>query len=122
MHTWGVLRPGFMFKMWNTPTDKQLAAMPRLYATDGDDAGEKIIHGHFFLGGCDWYVAEYDPDDRLFFGYAILNEDYDNAEWGYVSYDELLELKSGAVEVDWDMHWKPVKAGAVEKIVNGGGC
>ncbi|MFH1886978.1 MAG: DUF2958 domain-containing protein [Pseudomonadota bacterium] len=60
---------------------------------------EKIIHLHFFIGGCDWFIAEYDGQD-LFFGYAVLNGDYDNAEWGYVSFAELKSVKIGFLEVD----------------------
>ncbi len=44
-----------------------------------------MVHQHYSLGGCDWYVAEYDPEERIFHGYAILNDDLDNAESGYVT-------------------------------------
>ena len=31
-----------------------------------------------------WHnTPEFDPKDRIFFGYAILNNDLQNAEWGY---------------------------------------
>lgn len=77
---------------------------------------EKMVYLHFFLLGCDWYVVEYDGDD-LFFGFAILNADYLNAEWGYVSFEELKELKVfGAFEVETDKHWKVRKAKEVDKI------
>ena len=77
-----------------------------------------MIYEHFFLGGCDWYAAEYDPDERIFFGYAILNDDLDNAEWGYISFDELREVKAqGVYEVDRDLHWKQRKASEVDRIV-----
>ncbi len=71
---------------------------------------------HFFLGGCDWYVAEYDPNDRLFFGYAILNNDLENAEWGYVSYDELRSVSVCGLEVDRDLYWQPRTTIQVDKI------
>ncbi len=47
---------------------------------------------HFFIGNCHWYIAEYDGED-IFFGYAILNGDIQNAEWGYISFSELKEIK-----------------------------
>ena len=59
---------------------------------------DKIIHVHFFIGGYDWYIAEYDGDD-LFGGYAILNGDTENAEWGYVSFKELIELNICGIPV-----------------------
>jgi len=76
--------------MWNKPTYKQLERMPRLYETENVPLADKMIYQHYFIGGCDWYMAEYGPADRLFFGYAILNNDRDNAEWGYTfRYDYL---------------------------------
>ena len=56
---------------------------------------DKLIHLHFFIGGCDWYICEYDGDD-LFWGYAYLN-DPQNAEWGYISFPELKEPASMAL-------------------------
>ena len=103
--------------MWNQPTDLELSKIPRLYATESTPLEEKIMHMHFFLGGCDWFVAEYSPDDRLFFGYAILNNDLQNAEWGYVSFDELIPLRTKeSFEVDRDLHWKIRKASEIEQI------
>ena len=55
------------------------------------------------------------------FGYAILNEDYQNAEWGYIDYKELLELNVKGFEIERDLYWKVRKAGLVDKIVKGGG-
>ncbi len=109
--------------MWNVPSKERLERIPRLYATEGIPLGEKKIHLHFFLGGCDWYIAEYDGDD-LFWGYAILNGDYQNAEWGYVSFQELKDIKVAmGIEVDCEREefWRPRKARKVEKIVKSGG-
>ncbi len=53
---------------------------------------------HFFYGGSDWWITEWDGKDT-FFGFACLNGDWQMAEWGYVS---LSELKStGKVELDF---------------------
>ncbi len=49
--------------MWNIPTEEQLAAIPRLYETEHVDLKDKLIHLHFFLGGCDWYAVEFDGSD-----------------------------------------------------------
>jgi hypothetical protein len=101
--------------MWNEPSPEDLAKIPKLYATEGTPLAEKIIYEHFFIGSCDWFIAEYDGDD-LFFGYADLG-DPQNAEWGYVSYREMREVKVGpGLEVDRDLHWKPRKAGEIGKI------
>jgi len=105
--------------MWNRPSLQELEQLPGLYETDTIPISEKLIQMHFFLGGCDWYISEYGPDDRLFFGYAILNGDRENAEWGYISLDELLEVKtSHGIEVDRDLHWMPTKVQDIPEIKN----
>ena len=65
--------------MWNTPSQEQLDQIPRLYESENVPADDKLIYLHFFLGGCDWFIAEYDGNDT-FFGFAILNSDYEMAE------------------------------------------
>ena len=43
--------------MWNTPSKERLARIPRLYDSENTPLQEKQIYLHFFIGGCDWYVA-----------------------------------------------------------------
>lgn len=106
--------------MWNEPTKDELAGIPLLYTTESIGLEDKLIHMHFFLGSCDWYAAEYDRDDRLFFGYAILNDDFQNAEWGYFAYDELRSIRiGGGIEIDRDLHWRVRPARDVERIARG---
>ena len=103
--------------MWNVPCAKRLEKIPRLYETESIPLGDKLIYLHFFIGGCDWYIAEYDGED-LFWGYAILNGDYQNAEWGYISFSELKDIKIGFVEIDCELedYWKVKKASEIKKI------
>ncbi|MBD3204119.1 DUF2958 domain-containing protein [Candidatus Woesearchaeota archaeon] len=107
--------------MWNTPTQKELKNIPKLYETDNIKLRDKIIHLHFFIGGCDWYIAEYDQERNLFFGFTILNGDTNNAEWGYISFEELKKIKVGFVEIDRDIHWKPKPASEIKNIVTAEG-
>jgi hypothetical protein len=44
--------------MWNTPTKQELAKLPKLYETEHIGTADKQIFLHFFMGGCDWYIAE----------------------------------------------------------------
>ena len=104
--------------MWNTPTEDRLSKIPRLYETEHTPLQEKLIHLHFFIGGCDWYIAEFDGED-LFWGFAILNDDFLNAEWGYISFSELKSIKVGGwLEIDCELEefWKVRKASEIEKI------
>jgi hypothetical protein len=102
--------------MWNKPIREDLEVIPHLYSTENTPLKEKVIYEHFFIGGCDWYVAEYDPKEQLFFGFAILNNDLEMAEWGYISFEELIDLKVSFLEVDRDLHFKPTKAENIDKI------
>lgn len=104
--------------MWNEPSKERLAKIPRLYQTESVSLRDKLVHVHFFIAGCDWYVVEFDGDD-LFWGFAILNNDYQNAEWGYVSFSELKAIKlDGWLEVDCETKgvWKIRRACEVENI------
>jgi hypothetical protein len=108
--------------MWNVPSKERLAKIPPLYTNDKICAslGDQIIYLHFFVAGCDWYITEYDGDD-LFFGFAILNDDTQSAEWGLIPFSELRGYKSyGLFEVDCEHEeWFPVRpAKEVEKIIN----
>lgn len=102
--------------MWNEPTKEQLAKIPKLYETEGLPLKEKLVWLHFFIGGCDWYISEFDGED-LFWGYAILNGDLEMAEWGYLSLDELKRIKiPPGFEVDCETCWQVKKAIQIEKI------
>ena len=98
--------------MWNTPSREQLDLIPRLYETENVPAGDKLIYLHFFIGKCDWFIAEYDGDD-LFFGFAILNSDYEMAEWGYISFAELKSISIHCLEIDCETNWTLKKASEI---------
>lgn len=102
--------------MWNKPADAELSGLPAFYSSESTPTKEKVVHMHFFLGGCDWYACEYSPEEKLFFGFVILNNDYEMAEWGYFSLDELASITVKWLEVDRDLHWKSRKAIEIEKI------
>jgi hypothetical protein len=104
--------------MWNEPTKERLAKIPKLYETEDIPLQDKDIYLHFFIGGCDWYIAEYDGKD-LFWGFAILNNDFQMAEWGYISLAELKSIRvDGWLEIDCELEeiWKTRKASEIDKI------
>ena len=104
--------------MWNIPSKERLAKIPKLYQTENTPLKDKLIYLHFFIGGCDWYISEYDGDD-LFFGFAILNNDLQMAEWGYVSFKELKSIKIDRwMEIDCELEefWQVKRAIEIDKI------
>jgi len=88
-----------------------LEKCPRLYETEDTPAGDKMIHLHYFVGGSDWWIAELDPEEGLAFGFACLNGDWQMAEWGYISIDEMRAIRP----MQLDFHWEPVKFANVKK-------
>ena len=108
--------------MWNEPSKKRLAKIPKLYETEDISLKEKQIHLHFFIGGCDWFAAEFDGED-LFWGYAILNNDYQMAEWGYFSFTELKSISVNGIDIDCELEeYFPVrKASEIDQICRGNG-
>jgi len=101
--------------MKNEPTKERLNEMPKLYETDHIQTKDKIIHLHFFFGTCDWFISEFDGNGT-FFGFAILNGNFEMAEWGYISIDSLKEIKINNQQIENDANWQIRKASEVDKI------
>ena len=97
------------------PPADVLAAIPALYATEDVVERDKIVHLHYFVGGCDWWVVEVASIERpqLAFGYVCLG-DPQLAEWGYIDLHELTEtFRPPLLIVQRDLHWTPRPAGEV---------
>ena len=93
--------------MINMPTMERLNKLPRLYETEHICPEEKIVHLHFTADRCHWWAIEWDGQDT-FFGYVLLNGWDHDAEFGYFSLSELLEVKFGGwLEVLQDPFWIP---------------
>jgi hypothetical protein len=88
---------------------------PNLPSLDSTDAipfeGKTIFARLFALGSAGtWLLAEHDADQKVAFGYADLfgQGEAGGAEWGYVSIDELEELRFlGIPRVEVDAHFTP---------------
>ena len=92
------------------PTPDELPYIARLYATEHIPLDSKMIRLHYFTSSSDWWITEYDADSGRAFGYACLNGDAHNAEWGYIDLAELEALKVGFVVVERDLDWTPTLA------------
>lgn len=99
--------------MLNEPTEEELSKVPRLYTTEKTPLAEKIVYFHFFCWNSDWWILEYDPKDRLFFGIAKIFE----YELGYISYDEMKGMRAfGAIEIERDTDFEIKKVKDIEKL------
>jgi hypothetical protein len=66
---------------------QQLAKCPNLRKTECMKEHPALFH--YFTGGTDMYICEYDKEDGLMFGFTILNGDLPNSEWGYIDINEI---------------------------------
>jgi len=90
--------------------------IPELGTTDGVE--EKIAYLHYFSSSSDWYIIElgkgdiFDDDNDMqkeAFGYAILNGDMQNSEYGYMNIDEIKKY------AELDLHFNPT---SLNKIID----
>lgn len=86
--------------------------LPKLYHYDdlGTPADEMVAQVKFFdpMSRWTWYGMEYDPKERIFFGYVKSGLDPDFDELGYFSLDELENLKNAAgIPIERDMYYEP---------------
>lgn len=88
-------------------TQAILKKLPALYSQEDKTASDITIPVKFFGGGaCTWYATEYDPEERIFFGFVTLG-DPQNAELGTFSLDELKDIRFPpfGLPIERDLHW-----------------
>ena len=76
---------------------------------------DPVIVAKFFnpFGAGTWYATEYDPINKMFFGYASIFGDW-NDEWGYFSLEELESYRSPfGTGIERDLYWTESKASTV---------
>jgi hypothetical protein len=105
--------------MLNRPSEEELNRLPKLYQTSDVTIKDKIIHQHYFMGANDWYMAEYCPHNRDFYGYTVRNNDHRSADWGYTSLNELAHMNIRGTQVDRDLHWEPRRFWSIPGIHKG---
>lgn len=88
------------------PPAEEMASWPKLYETDGEGPiGAKPIQAHYFQGGMDWYIAEYDPKENEAFGYVNLGH---GGEWGYIDLGEVESVRGQlGLPIERDLDFKP---------------
>ena len=76
---------------------------------------DPVIVAKFFnpAGSGTWYATEYDPVDKMFFGYVSIFGDW-NDEWGYFSLKELESyVGPWGLGIERDLYWTETKASVV---------
>lgn len=98
-------------------TKALLKQLPPLYSTENVPMQEKIAVVKFFFpsGRATWYCVEYDPKERIFFGFVISPLGSTCDELGYFNLQELEGLKLGGLRIERDKFFKPTKLGELLK-------
>lgn len=91
----------------------------RFKKVGGQDGKEDpLIICKFFnpTGRGTWYASEYQPKEKLFFGYVSLFGDH-NDEWGYFSLEELKSLKLPfGLGIERDLYFKEKSFSQIKSI------
>ena len=90
-------------------------SMPVTYSQQNET--DPIAYLHYFFGGSDWYIVEKDMEGEVdqAWGFACLNGDMMNAEYGFISIDELVSLViRGFMTIDLDFHFDPTPMSVVK--------
>jgi len=87
-------------------TKELINQFPRLYETESKPKNQVRIIAKFFhpLSAARWYATEYDPEERIFFGFVNLGDPL-YAELGYFSLDELEGVKVMGLGIERDLHF-----------------
>ena len=82
-----------------------------------EKVADPIIIAKFFspVGRATWYATEYNPKEKVFFGYASLFGDW-NDEWGYFSLEELEQVRLPlGLHIERDLYWDEAPMSQVVK-------
>ena len=90
--------------------------LPKLYETENIPVEDKVAVVKYFnpCGAGTWYGIEYDPEEKLFFGYAEITD----GEFGYFSLKELenINLPFG-MHIERDLYFEPTKLSKIDGIM-----
>ena len=94
--------------------------LEKRFARVGSQENEKdpVIIAKFFnpTGTGTWYATEYDPKDKIFFGYVSIFSDW-NDEWGPFSLEELESYKgSFGTGIERDLNWTEKRINEIPEL------
>lgn len=85
-------------------TSELAKKLPKIGATEKlKDHQKKVVVKYFSpVSGATWYALEFNPVERLFFGYANITD----GELGYFSLDELESVRLPfGLKIERDLYW-----------------
>jgi len=88
-------------------TKELMDKLPKLYSQE--NVKDPMVIVKFFnpVGRENWFAIEYNPEEKLFFGYASLFGDY-NDELGYFGLEELEQVKLPlGIKIERDLYFEP---------------
>ena len=98
------------------------ATLPVLYSQEEKgDAALAVVKYFCLTSGWRWYATEYDPEEKLFFGFVHGFE----VEMGYFSLTEFEELNAAQSMpvIERDLYWTPMTIGGIkQEIAEYGHC
>lgn len=105
----------FIDNLWELA--KSIRGIPVTYNTEDIETADKVLHLHYFKGGVDAWIVERDVGDtpeqdglgpqlQAFGKITVMGGGWRDAEWGYISIQELIE---NGVELDFYWEAKTVK-------------
>lgn len=103
--------------MINRPSESELLKLANIEIDEDTPLEDRVIYMHFFMDGCSWYMAEYDPESRRFFGYMIPGNKYHKARWDYFGFAKLCRMRGKIhCRVIRNTDWVPRRAIQVGNI------
>lgn len=106
--------------MFYKPSKERMSEIPGLYTTEHLEFQDKLIYLHFYLLDSHWWVCESNGNDT-FFGFVLLNNNLQNAEWRYFTLWKLQQYNVQGFEVMLDKSWQIRPASQVRKIITAHG-
>lgn len=98
-------------------TKEILAKFAKVGRDEKTPLADKIVIAKFFnpTGAGTWYATEYDPIDKIFFGFVSIFGDH-NDEWGSFSLNELENYRGKfGLGIERDRHFTGKKFSEIQR-------
>ena len=105
-------------------TKEILKKLPPLYSTKDKDTNEIMVYLKLFTPDANgtWYIAEYDPETEIMYGFCNPMGDKTYAELDIVSFNELKSIRGSlGLPIERDRSWKPKTLKDVIATIKNGG-